>query len=62
MLQNALISSYRVSSHGGITDARPTESLSINFTKITFDQSPTSPDTTHSQVEQLRQQSNERAF
>jgi type VI secretion system secreted protein Hcp len=62
VLQNTLISSYSVSGHGGVTDSRPTESLSINFTKITFEMSPTSPDTTHSQVEQLRQQSNERAF
>ena len=62
VLQNTLISSYSVSGHGGVTDSRPTESLSLNFANITFEMSPTSPDTTHSQVEQLRQQSNERAF
>ena len=56
VLQNTLISSYSVSGHGGVTDSRPTESLSINFTKITFEMSPTSPDTTHSQVYQLSQQ------
>jgi type VI secretion system secreted protein Hcp len=55
VLQNTLISSYSVSGHGGVTDLRPTESLSINFTKITFGMSPTSPDTTHSQVHQLSQ-------
>ena len=62
VLQNTMISSFTVSGHGGGGDLRPTESLSLNFTKITFEMSPTSPDTTHSQVEQLRQQSNERAF
>ena len=56
VLQNTLISSYSVSGHGGVTDSRPTESLSINFTNITFEMSPTSPDTTHSQVYQLSQQ------
>ena len=57
MLQNTLISSYSVSGHGGgVTDSRPTESLSINFTKITFEMSPTSPNTTHSQVYNLSQQ------
>jgi len=57
VLQNTLISSYSVSGHGGgVTDSRPTESLSINFTKITFEMSPTSPDTTHSRVYQLSQQ------
>ena len=55
VLQNTLISSYNVSGHGG-GDSRPTESLSINFTNITFEMSPTSPDTTHSQVYQLSQQ------
>ena len=55
VLQNTLISSYNVSGHGG-GDLRPTESLSINFTKMTFEMSPTSPDTTHSQVYQLSQQ------
>ena len=56
VLQNTLMSSYSVSGHGGVTDSRPTESLSINFTKMTFEMSPTSPDTTHSQVYQLSQQ------
>jgi len=56
VLQNTLMSSYSVSGHGGVTDSRPTESLSINFTNITFEMSPTSPDTTHSQVYQLSQQ------
>ena len=56
VLQNTLISSYSVSGHGGDTPSRPTESLSINFTNITFEMSPTSPDTTHSQVYHLSQQ------
>jgi type VI protein secretion system component Hcp len=56
VLQNTLISSYNVSGHGGITHSGPMESLSVNFTNITFEMSPTSPDTTHSQVYQLRQQ------
>ena len=56
VMQNTMISSYSVSGHGGVTDSRPTESLSINFTKMTFEMSPTSPDTTHSQVYQLSQQ------
>jgi type VI secretion system secreted protein Hcp len=56
VLQNTLISSYNVSGHGGATNSRPTESLSLNFTNITFEMSPTSPDTTHSQVHQLSQQ------
>ena len=55
VLQNTLISSYNVSGPGG-GDSRPTESLSINFTKVTFEMSPTSPDITHSLVYQLSQQ------
>jgi type VI secretion system secreted protein Hcp len=54
--QNTLISSYNVSGHGGATNSKPTESLSLNFSNITFEMSPTSPDTTQSQVHQLRQQ------
>ena len=56
VLQNTLISSYSISGHGGVTNSRPTESLSIIFTKITFEMTATSPDTTHSQVHQLSQQ------
>jgi type VI protein secretion system component Hcp len=55
-MQNTMISSYSVSGHGGVTDSRPTESLSLNFANITFEMSPTSPDTTHSRVYQLSQQ------
>ena len=55
VLQNTLISSYSISGHGGVADSRPTESFSLNFTKITYEMSPTSPDTTHSQVHQLSQ-------
>jgi len=35
-LENALISSYSSSGHGGDTNTRPMESLSLNFTKITY--------------------------
>jgi len=56
VMQNTLISSYNVSGHGGIADTTPTESLSLNFTKITFEMSPKSPDITHLQVHHLSQQ------
>ena len=56
VLQNTLISNYSVSGHGGVSDSRPRESFSLNFTNITYEMSPRSPDTTHSQVYQLRQQ------
>src|SRR5262245_60441047 len=35
-LENTLISSYNVSGHGGDNHSNPMESLSLNFTKITF--------------------------
>lgn len=35
-LESVMISSYSVSGHGGVADARPMESLSLNFTKITY--------------------------
>jgi type VI secretion system secreted protein Hcp len=35
-LENALISSYSVSGHGGVGHSTPMESLSLNFTKITY--------------------------
>jgi type VI secretion system secreted protein Hcp len=35
-LENTLISSYSVSGHGGDSASRPMESLSLNFTKITY--------------------------
>jgi type VI secretion system secreted protein Hcp len=56
VLQNTLIASYNVSGHGVGVHSRPTESLSLNFTNITFEMSAKSPDTTHSQVYQLSQQ------
>ena len=58
VLQNTLITSYSVSGHGGDAQARPMESLSLNFTKITYEMPATSPDTTHSQMYQLGQQAN----
>jgi type VI secretion system secreted protein Hcp len=35
-LENTLVSNYNVSGHGGTSNARPMESLSLNCTKITF--------------------------
>jgi type VI secretion system secreted protein Hcp len=35
-LENVLISNFNVSGHGGDSSSRPVESLSLNFTKITF--------------------------
>ena len=56
VLQNTLIGQFSVSGHGGVTDSRVTESLSLTFAKITFEMQATSPDITHSQVYQLSQQ------
>jgi type VI protein secretion system component Hcp len=53
-----MISSYHVNGHGSDDRARLNESLSLNFTKITFEMSRTSPDITHSQGYQLSQQPN----
>ncbi len=58
VLQNTLISSYSVSGQGADNHARPMESLSLNFTKVTYETLPKSPDTTHSQMYQLSQQAN----
>jgi len=58
VLQNTLISSYSVSGHGGDNHAGPMESLSLTFTKVTYETQPKSPDTTHSQMYQLSQQPN----
>lgn len=35
-LENTLVSSYNISGHGGGVNDKPMESLSLNFTKITF--------------------------
>ncbi len=35
-LENCMVSSYSTSGHGGDAHAKPMESLSLNFTKITF--------------------------
>jgi len=35
-LENTLISSYNLSGHGGAAGSSPMESLSLNFTKITY--------------------------
>lgn len=42
-LENTLISSFSVSGSGGDTHSRPMESLSLNFTKITYHNIPTDP-------------------
>jgi type VI secretion system secreted protein Hcp len=35
-LENALISSYSISGHGGDAGSRPMESMSLNFTKVLY--------------------------
>lgn len=55
VLQDALIASYSLGGHGA-DPSRPVESLSLNFTKMTYETLPQSPDTTHSQMYQLSQQ------
>jgi type VI protein secretion system component Hcp len=61
VLQNTLIGSYSLSGSGGDGSTSPMESLSLNFAKITFDTSSTSPDTTHTQLYKLSQQPTEEA-
>jgi type VI secretion system secreted protein Hcp len=60
VLQSAMIGSYSVTGARG--SAAPMESFSLNFIKITFDTSPTSPDTTHAQLYQLSQQANAASY
>ena len=55
VLQNTLISSYSVSGHGGDSPSGAMESLSLNFSNITYEASPKSPDTTHRQMYDLSQ-------
>jgi type VI protein secretion system component Hcp len=42
-LENTLISGYSISGHGGDSHDKPMESLSLNFTKITYSPKPTAP-------------------
>lgn len=49
-LENALISSESVSGHGGAASGRPMESLSLNFTKITYSTTPVAPATSAKDV------------
>jgi type VI secretion system secreted protein Hcp len=35
-MENTLIANYSVSGHGGVAHSQPMESLSLNFTKITY--------------------------
>jgi type VI secretion system secreted protein Hcp len=42
-MENTLIASFNVSGHGGDSHERPLESLSLNFTKITFNAVETDP-------------------
>ena len=53
VLQNTLITSYSVSGHGGDTASGPMESFSLNFTNITYETAPKSPDTTPRQMYDL---------
>jgi len=61
VLQNTLIGSYSLSGSGGDGSTSPMESLSLNFAKITFDTSSTSPNTTQTQLYKLSQQPTEQA-
>ncbi len=56
VLQNTLISSYSVSGHGDSNRPTPMESFSLNFTSITYEPSPKSPDTTQRSLYDLSQQ------
>lgn len=49
-LENTLISSYSVSGHGGDSAARPMESLSLNYTKITYSSTPVAASTAPADV------------
>ena len=44
VLRDTLISNYSLSGHGGMPDARPTESLTLNFTGITYNVQDKSPE------------------
>jgi type VI protein secretion system component Hcp len=35
-MENTLVANYSVSGHGGVAHSQPMESLSLNFTKITY--------------------------
>ena len=56
VLQDTLIASFNIGGHGGDV-SRPTESLLLNFTKITYEMSKASPNTTPGSMYQLSQQS-----
>ena len=49
-LENTLISSYNVSGHGGASAAQPMESLSLNFTKVTYSTTPVAGSTSAADV------------
>lgn len=49
-LENTMISSYTISGHGGASSARPMESLSLNFTKITYSSTPVAASTAPADV------------
>jgi type VI secretion system secreted protein Hcp len=53
VLRDALISSYSVSGHGGASSDRPMESLSLNFTQITYNTQDKSPDVTRQAQQKL---------
>jgi len=49
-LENTMISNYSVSGHGGTSSERPMESLSLNFTKITYSTTPVAPSTSKADI------------
>ena len=53
VLRDALISSYSVSGHGGAASDRPMESLTLNFTQITYNTHDRSPDATRQAQQKL---------
>jgi type VI secretion system secreted protein Hcp len=61
VLQGVMIGSFGLSGPGADGPRGPTESFSLNFTKITFDASSASPTTTQTQLYKLSQQSTEQA-
>lgn len=53
ILRGTLISSFSVSGQGGLPDSKPMESLSLNFTQITYNVQDKSPDVTHQSLQKL---------
>ena len=49
-LENTLISGFSVSSHGGASTGRPMESLTLNYSKITYSATPVAASTAPADV------------